>query len=178
MGTEWLSPSSVSKENLADLRIGLVLVQGSIVRYADSSVPLEAARRWLPRQQQIALAELLAPVAAIHLCPHLLQNQHVILWLDNSNALSALVKGYSEKLDITELAGTFWINSARLSISWWLDRVSSAANLSVGPSRQSYSLMQKIGGISEPLSWHWLEKGGSDDPLLWFKNVDRMALET
>jgi hypothetical protein len=36
-------------------------------------VPVEAARRWLPRQQQIALVELLAPVAAIHLWPHLLE---------------------------------------------------------------------------------------------------------
>jgi hypothetical protein len=178
MGTEWLSPGSVSKENLADLRIGLVLVQGSTVRYADASVPLEAARRWLQRQQQVALLELLAPVAAIHLWPHILKNQHVILWLDNSNAFSALVKGYSGKLDITELAGTFWINSARLSISWWLDRESSAANMSDGPSRQNYSLMKKLVGIPEPLSWSWLEQGGSDDPLSWFKNVNRAALET
>jgi hypothetical protein len=178
MGTEWLSPGSVSKETLADLRIGLVLVQGSTVRYADASVPLEAARRWLQRQQQVALLELLAPVAAIHLWPHILKNQHVILWLDNSNAFSALVKGYSGKLDITELAGTFWINSARLSISWWLDRESSAANMSDGPSRQNYSLMKKLVGIPEPLSWSWLEQGGSDDPLSWFKNVNRAALET
>ena len=69
---------------------------------------------WIPRQNKIEMVELFALVLMLHLLNDSLKGKKVLLLLDSEAALGALVKGYSSREDISELAGVFWQMAAKL----------------------------------------------------------------
>ena len=90
---------------------------------------------WLPRNSQISMIELFAPVLILHLLRDTLRGKKVLVFMDSESALGALVKGDSSREDISELAGVFWQLAARMETSIYLDRVSTDSNPADGPSR-------------------------------------------
>ena len=89
------------------------------------------------RQTYIGQFELLAAIAPfISLPAEWFQGRPVELWIDNSSAVAALVKGYSGKPDCARLVNMFHFAIARLGLaSLWIDYVASESNPADVPSR-------------------------------------------
>ena len=69
----------------------------------------------------------------------------MFIWVDNSAALSALVRGYSSHVDAAVLCHSIWAQCARLQIAVWADRVESASNLADDPSRLDFTEVLSMG---------------------------------
>ena len=89
------------------------------------------------RQTYIGQFELLGAITPfVSLPPDWLHGRPVELWIDNSSAMSALVKDYSGKPDCSRLVNTFHFAVARLGLaSLWIDFVNSESNPADVPSR-------------------------------------------
>lgn len=64
---------------------------------------------------------------------------------DNNAASACLIKGYSPKVDFSELVGVYWLAAASYKVSIYIDRVESKSNLSDGPSRFDHELLFRLG---------------------------------
>ena len=111
---------------------------GTVHAYArvpDSFIALLDAIK--ERDQYIGQFELLGAITPfISLPSEWLTGYPVELWIDNSSAMSALVKDYSGKPDCSRLVNTFHFAVARLGLSsLWIDFVNSESNPADVPSR-------------------------------------------
>ena len=113
------------------------------------------------------------PVALDTFRPYLF-DQRIIHFVDNSSALGALVKGYSNNSDCVRVVADYWLRTA-LKATAYIDRVESKSNSSDEPSRLCYDkLMAELGAVWLPPVLESLKKGPSQrDPSLWFGGVDR-----
>jgi len=100
-------------------------------------VPTWATNHWEQRSKQIAMAELIvAPIVA--LAPelrHILHGRDVIWFIDNTAALSALVRATSAKRDMAKLACLCSTAIASLQARVYWEWVRSKANVADLPSR-------------------------------------------
>ena len=64
-----------------------------------------------------------------------LRGKKVILFVDSECVEGALVKGYSAKEDLCWLNAVFWQQALDMDALFYIDRVSTDANISDGPSR-------------------------------------------
>lgn len=71
----------------------------------------------------------------------------ILHFVDNDAASSCLVKGYSPKIDSSELVGVYWLTAAAQKVSIYIDRVESKSNLSDGPSRFDNTLLARLGSL-------------------------------
>ena len=117
----------------------------------------EWLRRFAVRKQYIGQLETLAAAAAYFTLGHILVDRHVIHFIDNVGALSALGKGYTTDIDSARLSHAFHLLNARLRVSVWFNYVASGANISDLPSRDDIPGMQAIiSGLC--LRWsEWVE---------------------
>ena len=111
----------------------------------------ESVREWRPRCSKVAALfdtfkkrdtyiaqyELLAALAAFLSLPRdWFTGRPIELWVDNSGALGALVKGYSGVPDIARIVNMFHFTIAQLGAeSIWIDYVPSESNIADIPSR-------------------------------------------
>merc|ERR1712143_32619 len=93
---------------------------------------------WAPRATQVVMVEMLAPVIAVHALGELLQDRRILAFIDSEVVEGALVKGYSGKPDIDELAGAFWALCVAGRVAPYIDRVPTDANPGDDPSRGVY----------------------------------------
>ena len=76
------------------------------------------------------------PRTFLSLPPEWLAGRPVELWVDNSGAIGALVKGYSGVPDCARIVNLFHFATAKLGIhSLWVDYVPSESNPADVPSR-------------------------------------------
>ena len=134
--------------------------------YSSAPVPPTTVERWLPKQSYMGQLELLAAPFGLETWRPLLQNRPLLLFIDNDSAASNLVKGYSPKLDSCAIVGHFWL-VAKYQTMIYIDRVESKANLADEPSRQSNSLLLRLGAIWTDPNLDSLA-APSTDPALWF----------
>ena len=116
-------------------------------------VPEHVIGRWIPRKNQIALIELLAPVLLIHHFGSELGSKRVMGLIDSEPVLDALVKGQSKFKDVLELLKLFWDMVAEFGIDLYLDRVSTDANISDGVSRDKMDEAEEWGWNIEDVSF-------------------------
>jgi hypothetical protein len=83
----------------------------------------------------ITQGELLAPIAALYSAPHRFAGRKVIMFVDNSSALSAIINGYSGKPDLARMVNMFHIATTALCIQIWGEWVPSDANVADIPTR-------------------------------------------
>ena len=117
-------------------------------------LPQAVLDRWLPRANQIALVELIAPAAVFRAYPSLVANRRIVLLVDSEAAEGALVRGYSSLADMADATGLFWDLVRDAGASVWIDRVPTDANLADGPSRGDLASLSALG--SEALRPNWL----------------------
>ena len=103
--------------------------------------------RWVVRDQQVFVAEALAPLAVTVHHAEALRNRDVIWFVDNVGACSVLIKGNSSQYDAGIVTAAVHLCWARLGIRSWIEWVASDDNPSDGLSRAGlndpWTLMQK-----------------------------------
>ena len=81
--------------------------------------------------------ELLTPVDFLWANRNKLAGKRIILFIDNSAALSALIRGDSTHPMAAALTAAFWHTARKYNICIWLDRVSSKLNIADLPTRHA-----------------------------------------
>ena len=79
--------------------------------------------------------EMLAILAIICFLWEHLRNKNITLYIDNSNARDALVKGHSKTIVINRMVQIFWGLVQAHGCSVWLELVPSGLNISDLPTR-------------------------------------------
>jgi hypothetical protein len=108
--------------------------------HASAPVPRSVAElfdSFKKRDTYIAQYELLAALAVFLSLPRdWFEGRPIELWVDNSGALGALIKGYSGVPDIARIVNMFHFTVAQLGAeSLWIDYVPSESNVADIPSR-------------------------------------------
>ena len=116
-------------------------------------VPQEVIDQWLPRATQICMVELVATVVVLQTFEAYLRDKTVLLLVDAEAVEGALVKGYSSRSDLCELVGVFWDIVVELRALVYIDRVPTDSNCSDAPSRNKFSIGQKLGWKTVPAQW-------------------------
>ena len=148
------TPEDRDADQQVKARIGAVMFHRELARPVTFTMPVEQEMidRWIPRTTQISMIEMLAPIVAVETFAHLIQGKKIVMLIDSESALGALVKGYSAREDLCELTSVFWEQVSDLEGLVFLDRVSTDANISDGPSRGDLSVARSLGWvITEPL---------------------------
>ena len=168
MGDMWLSPGAVSDEDLSSLGVGAVMWDplGRSLEFCRSAIPRAEVSRWLPRKQPIMLVELFAAPMALETWAETVRGRNVLLYVDNNSALSALVKGYTPKVDSAKIVSQFWLTAARVRCGIWAERVESKSNIADGPSRGDVTLMRQMVAkeTRARLSFLVFRPGGGEEP--------------
>jgi hypothetical protein len=121
-------------------RLGLVYMDTAFgsTRAGSIDVPAEVMNSFLHRETQIYACESFAgPVAAWNWAKHW-KGRDVMWFVDNTAALSAMLKGSSPAQDVAHLMEIMHLRLAFFSCRIWLEWVDSAANPSDGLSRDGY----------------------------------------
>ena len=88
--------------------------------------------------------ELLALLAFIYMNRFVLRNKSVNIYIDNNNALCALIRGDSNTAVIADMSACFWRLCQSFGIDVWLGRVGSKLNIADHPTREESSLPFKV----------------------------------
>ena len=120
------------------------------VYYTSYTVAPSVVSKWFPRQTYMRQLELLAAPLAICTWASMLKENQILHFIDNDSAASNLVKGYSPLTDSAAIVGDYWLLAAQHKLSIYIDRVGSKANISDGPSRNDFALLQSLQGIWTP----------------------------
>ena len=101
------------------------------------------------RKTYIAELETLAAIAVYTTYPSLLAGRRINHFIDNTVALSALVHGYSGKVELAKAVNIFYLQMISLRSSVYFDYVPSKANIADLPSRELFvQLRAELRGIS------------------------------
>jgi len=128
--------------------VGAVLIHNENLRYTHYIVPQTIIDRWLPKETHMGQLELLACPLALATWHDLLRSAAVLHFVDNDSAAAGLVRGFSPKRDSSAIIGDYWILAATHEIDIYIDRVESKSNISDGPSRLDFTLLETLKG-------HW-----------------------
>ena len=66
------------------------------------------------------------------------------LWIDNESARYGLIGGYSSNPFAARIISEIWVQLARADIAFFVERVPSKENISDGPSRDDWELIQAL----------------------------------
>ena len=110
---------------------------------------------WLSRRTQIMMIELLRAVIAVEQMSEKMEGKRITLFIDSETAEAALIKGYSARSDINDLAGYMWDPVAKRDMGFFVARVPTDGNPSDGSSRADFSELERRGGgfTSQPYSY-------------------------
>ena len=103
--------------------------------HGGGSVPRELRDAFVLRKQQIGHVEIVGAIVPYLSAPELLAGRDVVHWIDNTSAIAALCKGYSNFPDSARLVHAFHAWQAIAQADVWFEYVRSKANPSDEPSR-------------------------------------------
>ena len=91
-------------------------------RFLQGQVPRSVVRQLKHQKTQIVAFELLAAlIALVSLCPDELRGCRVVHFIDNTAALSCVLRGFSRVSDLADIAGRLWFESLGLEIWYHAD---------------------------------------------------------
>ena len=88
-------------------------------------------------------AEMIAALSALMSAPSVLAGRKVIIFIDNTGALSSLLHGYSSKPDAARLCNLFHLFAAAIGCSIYFEWVPTKANIADLPSRATMAAMRR-----------------------------------
>ena len=98
------------------------------------------------KKQYIGQLELLAATVPYHSLPDcIFRNRLVMHFVDNQQALSAVVSGYARQPDNARLVNQLCLRTAHLQCNVYYEWVASKANIADLPSRNDFVLLTKMG---------------------------------
>ena len=105
--------------------------------WGDFPVPKEVVKTWEQRKKQIAVAELIvAPILAVDpVARETFGAADVIWFLDNTTALSCLIKSGAKRRDMASLAMLAQVSLHSAGIRPYYEWIRSEANIADAPSR-------------------------------------------
>ena len=112
-----------------------------------------------PRRTQVTLWELIAALCGVRFFLDLgLEYPELIVFIDNTAALSTLLRGSSRQSDLNEVLETLWFDLAAANVLMHAHYVPSALNLADGPTRASKAEQSRV--LLDSLSfretaWRW-----------------------
>ena len=107
-------------------------------------MPQQYYKFFAPRKRTyIAQAELTVAVAVWYTLPGLLRDRAVMLFIENMQALAAIVKGYAAQPDCAALVNCFHEAVFELRSPLWAEWVPSKANIADWPTRDDVFLLSK-----------------------------------
>ena len=130
---------------------------GAVVHHDDQSawlggaVPRSISNLLQPRKTQIFAYETLMVLVSVSVLGPRLRGRRLLVFVDNTSALGALIKGSSSASDVHILVPLTWQAAARLSIELFFRWVPSKLNLADPPSRGSSPVI----GARAPMSYPW-----------------------
>ena len=104
--------------------------------HGGASIPADLRAAFLERKQQIGQVEIIGGIIPYLSVPELLVGSRVIHFIDNTSAIAALAKGYSNMPDSARLVHTFHAWQAGAMCDVWFEYVPSKANPADEPSRE------------------------------------------
>jgi hypothetical protein len=107
-------------------------------------------RRWLPlRHHNVLLGAIQVETSTVP-WPDTLGRRLAHHFIDNRPARAGLIKGSSGKPDSARIINAMHVELMALQCQTWFGFVYSEDNLSDGPSRGDYALLQRLGAIWRP----------------------------
>ena len=104
------------------------------------------ARCFLPRDDaQIMALELLAILMGLHTFAPLLQGRTLGIWTDNEGARGSMSAGGARCADHNEIVHRVWGLCYECCMNPWFDRVPTDDNVSDGPTRSDFSVVDALG---------------------------------
>ena len=100
---------------------------------------------FLRNDKQIMGLELLAVVFGLEVFLPYIKGRVLRIWTDNEGCLWSVLKGGAKEADHNELVHRLWTTCHRYQMTPWFERVPSAENLSDGPTRLDYSVVEYFG---------------------------------
>ena len=157
----------------ADLDAESYLSKFYTASHGCGSVPAHLRRCFCEAKQKINQVEIVAALCPYLSLPDVFVSRPVIHWVDNTAALSALVKGYSRASDSAHLVHAFHARNSGARARVWFEWVKSAANPADEPSR-NLSLAGKTWRLgrrlrSSPVDVVFPELAAKRDSQGWFK---------
>lgn len=142
-----------------DIRgLGAVLACNGSLWYTSLVAPEQIMEQLMPRDnQQIGFLEMLAILLLGATFPDILARSAVTVFVDNNGVLGSVIRGSSKASEINLAVGRWWLQAAKLDCAPYFARVTSAANISDGPSRMDFALMTELHATRRaPVLPEWL----------------------
>lgn len=141
-------------------QVGAVLVDvaSKEVQFTMASVPKEIRRRLLSRATQINAFEASAVAFGLHTFREELRGKRVVVFIDNTVALNTIIKGWSRKPDLNQLAFTTWLLLEEVQVEAHFAYVRSKLNLADGPSRRKLQEMCRMDAVEVDGGWPTVEE--------------------
>eukprot|EP00959_Pyramimonas_sp_CCMP1952_P060473 1263509-Pyramimonas_sp.AAC.1 len=132
-------------------RVAAVLFMGGEVPRAELAPDAELMQSFKCRRDgQIMGFEVLAIALGLSSLDGRLTGRALEVFSDNSGAERSVARASAKDWGRTALVHGTWPLAARMSLSIWARRVPSKSNISDGPSREVYKLLQFIGARQVP----------------------------
>ena len=118
------------------------------------------------QEQQINEAEAVGALILITTAKDLLKGADLSLYIDNTGAQGALIKGFSTSKFMTGISAEFWDVAIKNDIAVWIGRVASDDNIADPPSRGDISFLEQLGAkrlyptVGDPEKYWFLMKPG------------------
>jgi hypothetical protein len=128
-----------------------------------AEIPPALVRRWSSADQYIAQVEQAAVVMLLIGHPCVLAGRDAFWYIDNTVALSAVVKGSSADPDMARAAAAIHLAMAMAGTRVWFEYIESESNWADEPSRKLWdsSLLRELDFHTFPGSipaWPWVEE--------------------
>ena len=145
--------------------------------HGGGSIPQELRAALLERKQQIGQVEITGGITPYLSLPELLSGRLVVHYIDNTSAVAALCKGYSNLPDSARLVHAFhaWLTHTGTDV--WFEYVPTKANPSDEPSRDPNLWDREFtpapGAASDPRPISFPALSHVHDPHAWQMEAER-----
>ena len=148
----WIRPILIcsdgqDQEATMSAAFGYLLVDGDHRWGARAHVSEEVRSQWLPAATHIALIEMAAITTCLFLEGAKLAGRPLYIFIDNTAALFALVKGGSGNVDLDKMAQQVWRHLFNLQCPAYFEYVETKSNWSDGLSRDDWEWTNRQGFV-------------------------------
>ena len=156
--------------------------QGTAVEAFGSLIPAEFVQHFfVDSKHPIYEVELLPLLVSLVMWGAFFDKCQVVFYVDNDSARAGLIKGAGATRMADAIIECFCSRESTLQLKAWFSRVASHSNLSDGPSRLDFSLVERLGCAIKNVPWqtigpevlsrlievgHWRGVNGSSPMLL------------
>jgi len=166
-----LRPSAVQYHSIVKERVRLwtdaageephvaaVIAFGDELLYCHAPPPQWFVDQLLPRgDNNIGVLEALAVIIGLSTFAVELACRDAVCFVDNQGVLAGFVNGSSRQPETNFMVAQFWFRVLKLSADVQFWRVESKANVSDGPTRQFFDVLQRLGAKEVEVVWPaWL----------------------